>query len=160
MAAIPSPEPVAPPPGPRRTEGQDNFQKMLAELQKEKSSLAAILSRQASFRIKDEPLDIKFSSDKRFTIDHPLILEIDFPDGDDYYREAVQRDIKTVERIASEVFGQKVKVKLGEAAGPREVRREKAADVALKDSSVRTFMDTFKATILTVEPLKGTKQRE
>jgi hypothetical protein len=133
---------------------------MLAELQKERSSLAAILSRQASFRIKDEPLDIKFSSDKRFTIDQPVILEISFPGGDDYYREAVHRDIRTVERIASDVFGQKIKVKLGEPTGAREVRREKETDIALKDPSVRTFVDTFKATILTVEPLKGAKERE
>jgi len=160
VSAIPSPEPVLPPPGPRPADSQDSFQKMLAELQKEKSSLAAILSRQASFRIKDEPLDIKFSPDKRFTIDHPVILEISFPGGDDYFREAVHRDIRTVERIASDVFGQKIKVKLGEPAGPREVRREKETDIALKDPSVRTFVDTFKATILTVEPLKGAKERE
>jgi DNA polymerase-3 subunit gamma/tau len=160
IAAIPSPEPVLPPPGPRTADSQDNFQKMLAELQKERSSLAAILSRQASFRIKDEPLDIKFSSDKRFTIDQPVILEISFPGGDDYYREAVHRDIRTVERIASDVFGQKIKVKLGEPTGAREVRREKETDIALKDPSVRTFVDTFKATILTVEPLKGAKERE
>jgi len=160
MQAIPSPEPVKPPSGTRTADGKDNFQRLLAELQKEKSSLAAILSRQASFRIKDEPLDIKFSPDKRFTIDHPVILEISFPGGDDYYREAVHRDIRIVERIASEVFGQKIKVKLGEASGPREARREKETDIALKDPSVQTFMDTFKATILSVEALKGAKERE
>jgi len=158
--AIPRPEPVGPPAGPREEESKDNFQKILASLQKEKSSLAAILSRQASFRVKDEPLDIKFSSDKRFVIDHPLILEISFPGGDNYYREAVHRDIRTVERIASEVFGQKIKVRLGETAGPRETRREKETDVALKDPTVQAFMDTFKATILSVEPVKGTKERE
>jgi DNA polymerase-3 subunit gamma/tau len=160
LEAIPRPEPVRPPAGPREEEGKDNFRKILAELQKEKSSLAAILSRQASFRIKDEPLDIKFSPEKRFVIDHPVILEISFPGGDDYYREAVHRDIRTVERIASDVFGQKIKVKLGETAGPRETRREKENDIALKDPSVQAFMDTFKATILSVEPLKGTKERE
>jgi DNA polymerase-3 subunit gamma/tau len=160
LEAVPSPEPVRPPAGPREEEGKDNFRKILAELQKEKSSLAAILSRQASFRIKDEPLDIKFSPEKRFVIDHPVILEISFPGGDDYYREAVHRDIRTVERIASDVFGQKIKVKLGETSGPRETRREKETDIALKDPSVQAFMDTFKATILSVEPLKGTKERE
>lgn len=160
LEAIPRLEPVRPPAGPRGEESKDIFQKILAELQKEKSSLAAILSRQASFRIKDEPLDIKFSPEKRFVIDHPVILEISFPGGDEYYREAVHRDIRTVERIASEVFGQKIKVKLGETAGPRETRREKETDVALKDPSVQAFMDTFKATILSVEPLKGTKERE
>jgi len=160
LEVIPKLEPVRPPAGPREEESKDNFHKILTELQKEKSSLAAILSRQASFRIKDEPLDIKFSPEKRFVIDHPVILEISFPGGDEYYREAVHRDIRTVERIASEVFGQKIKVKLGESAGSRETRREEETDVALKDPSVQAFMDTFKATILSVEPVKGTKERE
>ena len=160
LEVIPSPEPVRPPARPREEDGQDNFRRLLAELQKEKSSLAAILSKQASFRIKDEPLDIKFSPEKRFVIDPPLIMEISFPSGDEYYRDTVHRDIRTVERVASEVFGQKVKVKLGETALPRETRREKETDVALKDPSVQAFMDTFKATILSVEPLKGTKERE
>jgi len=160
LEAIPRLEPVRPPAGPREEESKDIFQKILAELQKEKSSLAAILSRQASFRIKDEPLDIKFSPEKRFVIDHPVILEISFPGGDEYYREAVHRDIRTVERIASEVFGQKIKVKLGETPASRETRREKETDVALKDPSVRAFMDTFKATIVSVEPVKGSKERE
>lgn len=90
-----------------------------------------------------------------------MILEISFPGGDEYYREAVERDIRTVERVAAGVFGRKVRVKLGgEAAAPRETRREKESDVALKDPSVQAFMDAFKATILSVEPLKGTKERE
>jgi DNA polymerase III subunit gamma/tau len=160
QAVVSRPEPVPPPAGPREEDGQDNFRRFLAELQKEKSSLSAILSRQASFRLRDEPVDIKFSPEKRFVIDQPLVLEISFPGGDEYYREAVHRDIRTVERIASDVFGQKVKVKLGEAAVSREMRREKETDVALKDPSVQTFMDAFKATILSVEPLKGTKERE
>ena len=160
LDAIPRPEPVLPPSGSQEEERKNNFRRILAELQKEKSSLAAILSRQASFRIKDEPLDIKFSPEKRFVVDHPAVLEISFPGGDDYYREAVHRDIRTVERIASEVFGQKIKVRLGEGSGPREIRREKETDIALKDPSVQAFMDIFKATILSVEPLKGTKERE
>jgi len=161
LEAIPSPEPVRPPAGPRQAEGGDNFQRLLTELQKEKSSLAAILSRQASFQVKDEPVDIRFSPEKRFVLDQPMILEISIPGGDAYYREAVERDIRTVERVASGVFGRKVKVKLsGETSAPQETRREKESDVALKDPSVQAFMDAFKATILSVEPLKGTKERE
>jgi len=160
LEAISRPEELPVPPSSQEEERKDSFRRLLAELQKEKSSLAAILSRQATFRIKDEPLDIKFSEEKRFVVDHPVVLEISFSGGDEYYREAVHRDIRIVERIASEVFGQKIKVKLGESAVPRENRREKETDVALKDPSVQAFMDTFKATILSVEPLKGTKERE
>jgi DNA polymerase-3 subunit gamma/tau len=160
LEAIPRPEAVPSPAGSQEEERKDNFRRILSELQKEKSSLAAILSRQATFRIKDEPLDIKFSTEKRFVVDQPAVLEISFSGGDEYYREAVHRDIRTVERIASEVFGQKIKVKLGEIAGLRENKREKETDIALKDPSVQAFMDTFKATILSVEPLKGAKERE
>jgi DNA polymerase-3 subunit gamma/tau len=172
FAPVPSPRPVkkpetaswpqpAPlPDGPPAEENKDLFRKLLDELQKERSSLAAILSRQASFRVKDEPLDIKFSPEKRFTIDQPLVLEISFPRDDAYYREAVQRDIRTVERVASEVFGRKVKVRLGEDAAAPGRRREKETDIALKDPSVQAFVDTFRATILSVEPAKGAKERE
>ncbi len=160
--AQPRSEPLRPPAQPRPGAGRDIWQKILAELQKEKGSLAAILSRQARFLIKDEPLDIKFSPEKRFIIDHPVVLEISFPGGDAYYRGAVQRELRLVEKIASEVLGQKVKVRLADSPGPGSSvgRREKETDVALKDPSVQAFVDTFKATILSVEPVKGTKERE
>jgi DNA polymerase-3 subunit gamma/tau len=155
-------EPVPPPPPARPGETRDLWQRILARVQIEKSSMAAILSRQATFLIKDEPLDIKFSPEKRFVIDHPIVLEISLPGGDAYYREAVQREIRMLERIASEVVGQKVKVNLAESRGPafRGSRREKETDIALKDPSVQAFVDTFKATILSVEPVKGIKERE
>ncbi|MBN2409683.1 MAG: hypothetical protein JXE07_08095, partial [Candidatus Aminicenantes bacterium] len=146
----------------RPGETRDLWQKILDRVQIEKSSLAAILSRQATFLFKDEPLDIKFSPDKRFIIDHPVVLEISFPGGDSYYKGTVQREIRALERMASEVVGQKVKVKLAESPGPvfPAARREKETDIALKDPSVQAFVDTFKATILSVEPVKGMKERE
>jgi DNA polymerase-3 subunit gamma/tau len=162
LEGLPKPEPVRSPAQPRPGESRDLWQNILDRLQKEKSSLAAILSRQAAFSIKDEPLDIKFSPEKRFIIDHPVVLEISFPGGDTYYRGAVQREVRLVEKIASEALGQKVKVKLTESPGSASPirRREKETDVALKDPSVQAFVDTFKATILSVEPVKGTKERE
>ena len=157
----PKTEPVPPPP-PHRGEIKDIWKRILAGLHQEKSSLAAILSRQASFLIKEEPLDIKFSSEKRFVIDHPVVAEISLPGGDAYYRDAVQRELKLVEKVASQVLGQKVKVKLAESPGRKSSggRRDRETDVALKDPSVQAFVDTFKATILSVEPVKGTKERE
>ncbi len=130
------------------------------ELRKEKSSLAAILAQQTSFRIRDEAMDIRFHPEKRFVIDAPVILEIAFPAGDDFYREAVHRDIKTVERIASGILGQKVKVKIEEALTARENNREKEMELALKDPTVQTFMNTFKAQILSIEPVKRSKGGE
>jgi hypothetical protein len=144
----------------KEQEEKEVFQKIMDELQKEKSSLAAILAQQTSFKIRDEAIDIKFHPEKRFVIENPLVLEIAFPAGDDFYRDAVHRDIKTVERIASGILGQKVKVKIEESIDARENKREKEMELALKDPAVQTFMDTFKAQILSVEPIKRTKGGE
>jgi DNA polymerase-3 subunit gamma/tau len=141
-------------------EEKEVFHKIMDELQKEKSSLAAIFAQQTFFKIRDEALDIKFHPEKRFVIENPVILEIAFPAGDDFYREAVHKDIKTVERIASGVLGQKVKVKIEESSVGRENKREKEMELALKDPSVQAFMDTFKAQILSIEPIKRTKGGE
>jgi DNA polymerase-3 subunit gamma/tau len=159
------PEPVVPsnPAAPAlksQNEEKEVFQRILAELQKEKSSLAAIFGRLTSFRIKDESMDIKFHPEKRFVIDNPVILEIAFPAGEDFYRESVQRETRTVERIASAILGQKAKVQIVDSLVGRENRREKETEVALKDPSVQAFMNKFRAQILSVEPIKRTKERE
>jgi len=144
----------------KEKEEKEVFQKIMDELQKEKSSLAAILAQQTSFKIRDEAMDIRFHPEKRFVIDTPVVLEIAFPTGDDFYKEAVHKDIKTVERIASGILGQKVKVKIEEALAARENSREKEMELALKDPTVQTFMDTFKAQILSLEPIKRRKGGE
>ncbi len=141
-------------------EEKDVFQKILDELQKEKSSLAAVLSRQTHFQIKDETLDIKFHPEKRFVIENPVILEIHFPAGEDFYRQAVQREIKTVERVASTVIGQKVRVRLNDAIDGNANKRDKELELALKDPTVQSFMDIFKAQVLSVEAIKRAKERE
>lgn len=152
--------PGRPPLKKKEEEEKEVFQKIMGELQKEKSSLAAILAQQTSFKIRDEAMDIKFHPEKRFVIENPVVLEIAFPAGDDFYREAVHRDIKTVERIASGILGQKVRVKIEESIMARENKREKEMELALKDPSVQAFMDTFKAQILSIEPIKRTKGGE
>jgi DNA polymerase-3 subunit gamma/tau len=144
----------------KEKEEKEVFQKIMDELRKEKSSLAAILAQQTSFKIRDEAMDIRFHPEKRFVIDTPVVLEIGFPTGDDFYREAVHKDIKTVERIASGILGQKIKVKIQEELAARENSREKDMELALKDPTVQTFMDTFKAQILSLEPIKRSKGGE
>lgn len=145
----------------KENEDKEIFLKIMDELQKEKSSLAAILSKQISFKMRDETMDIKFHPEKRFVIENPVVLEISFRPGDDFYRQAVQKEIKTVERIASEIIGQRVKVNLEEAIdSPRENKGERETETALKDPTVQAFMDTFRAQILSIEPTKRTKERE
>jgi DNA polymerase-3 subunit gamma/tau len=162
----PGPKPplrsAAGPPGPPEKPRDEKafWQRMIAELEKEKSSLAAILSREATLRIRDETADIKFSSDKGFILDNPAVLEIAFPAGDSVFRETVHREGKVIERIASEILGRKVRLKLADAAGDREPRREKGMETALKDPAVRAFMDAFRAQILAVEPVSRGKEGE
>ena len=129
---------------------------------KEKSSLAAILSREATFRLKDESADIKFSPDKGFILDNPAVLEISFPAGDSVFRDAVHGETRTIERLAAEIIRPESQSQAGRR--PRftgnAARKEKAMDTALKDPSVRAFMDVFHGQIFTVEPLSGAKESE
>ncbi len=136
------------------------FGQILAELQREKSSLAAVFSRLTSFQIHDESLDIKFHPEKRFVIDNPLVIEVSFPAGEEFYHEALHQDVRIIERIASAVIGQKVKLKLSESVIGRRGKSEKQTELALKDPSVQAFMNTFKATIVSVEPVMRKKERE
>ncbi len=145
---------------PKVLEEKEAFRKIVAELQQEKSSLAAVFSRLTSFRIYDETVDIKFHPEKRFVIDNPVVIEVSFPAGEEYYHEALHRDIRLIERIASGVIGQKVKLKLSESVIGRGSKSEKQTELALKDPSVQAFMNTFKATIVSVEPVKRTKEKE
>lgn len=155
---IAAPEPPAAPEKPRDEQGF--WKRMIAELEKDKSSLAAILSR-ADVRVKDETADIKFSTDRGFILDNPAVLEISFPASGGVFRDAVHREARTIERIASEILGRKVRLRLADAPPEREEpRREKVTETALKDPAVRAFMDAFRAQIIAVEPVSRAKEIE
>lgn len=118
------------------------FAKIMETLQNEKGSLAAILAQHSSHRLRNETLEIFFSGGKKFFID------------------TLQREIKIIERVASEVFGQKIKVKISEEIVEEGNKREKEVEAALKDPTVQYFIDTFKAQILSIDPIKRAKERE
>ena len=139
---------------PKEEKARELIARIMDELQNEKSSLAAVLRQAATFQLKEETADIKFHPEKRFVIESPLILEISVSGGEEFYRDAIQKEIKTIERIAGAILDQKVKVRLSEADTVREGKREKEIEAALKDPTVQAFMDTFKARILSVEPIK------
>jgi DNA polymerase-3 subunit gamma/tau len=130
--------------------------KVLTYLQRDRSSLAAILAQSSSWKVEEEPLDIKFNHDQRFVVSSPLTLSIFFPRGKEELLEVVDKEIKVIEKAAAEAAGQKVHVKVAEesSSGPRP--RESELDAALKDPTVQYFMDTFRARIVSTQPIKKT----
>jgi len=105
--------------------------------------LAAVLAQYSSFKIKEDTLEVLFAGDKRF------------------YLDTVKRDARLVERVASEVTGRKMALRLLERedeAAPSGDSPEKEA--VLKDPTVQYFMNTFKAQVLSVDPVKKPRNRE
>ncbi len=123
----------------RRTSApKDVFPLVLERLQRDKAALAAVLAQYSSVRVKDN------------------LIEVFFENGKGFFAETVQKDIKAVEKAASDVLGHPTSVKLAEeiAAIPDPERPAREAEAALKDPAVRFFMDTFKAQVLSVDPVK------
>jgi len=160
------PGPATPPPRPLAgasavsVPAKDILPKTIEALQKQKSSLAAILGKCQWAEVKAEDLDIKFSTEKRFSVATPVTLELRFRPGAADLAEAVLKEARLVEKTASEVSGLKVKLKVVVPQGEAPAGREGGVDQALKDAGVRTFMDKFKAQVLTVERIKREPDRD
>ncbi|MHB8095312.1 MAG: DNA polymerase III subunit gamma/tau [Candidatus Aminicenantales bacterium] len=139
---VPHDEPSAvTPPAP---DPNDEFEAILEKLRREKAALAAIIAERSSVRVKEDVLEIIFTADKKF------------------YIETIRRDSKLVERIASEVLGRKIVLQLKGEVGDvpsGTASKEKETEAALKDPTVRYFMNTFKAQVLSVDPVKKPQER-
>jgi len=133
------------------------FANILEALQKEKSHLAAILAQHSSFKLKDENEEIKTSRRKGDRIPDSKTLEIFFSGGKKFYTDTVEKEKKFLEKVASEVVGHNVGVKISEEIVEEVDKKERAVETALKDPSVQHFMDTFKARILKAEPITRAK---
>ena len=160
------PGPATPPPRPLAgasavsVPAKDILPKTIEALQKQKSSLAAILGKCQWAEVKAEDLDIKFSTEKRFSVATPVTLELRFRPGAADLAEAVLKEARLVEKTASEVSGLRVKLKVVVPEGEAPAGREREVDLALKDAGVRNFMDKLKAQVLTVERIKGKPDRD
>ena len=132
-----------------RPKKKEIIDEVIDVLQKEKSSLAAILAQYSSFKLRE-----------RTEKGTPDILEIYFSGGKKYYLDTLQKEMKLLEKIASDVLGEKVKLKFSEEIVEESGRKEKEVEAALKDPNVQYFMDLFKAQVLSVEPIKKVKDRE
>jgi DNA polymerase-3 subunit gamma/tau len=131
-AAGPAPEVAAP-------ASQEVFPRVLETLRRDKAALAAVLAQYSSVRIKGN------------------LIEVFFENGKGFFADTVQKDIRSVEKAASEVLGIPATVRLTEeTAAPADPGRGTARELeaALKDPAVQYFVDTFKAQVLSVDPVK------
>lgn len=131
----------------RKEERQDFFSELLDRLQKEKSYLAALLSQFSSYKFKEKD-----------TEEGAQILEIFFSGGKEFFMDKLLKEKRVIEDTASDITGSKVDVRILGEVVEDEGKRATEVEKALKDPTVQYFMDTFKAQILSVEPVKRTKK--
>ncbi|MCP2604688.1 DNA polymerase III subunit gamma/tau [Candidatus Aminicenantes bacterium AH-873-B07] len=118
------------------------YKKFLNELQLEKASLAAIISQNNFFELKDNKIKIGFSPSKVLFLDK------------------TKKEIEILEKIAYKIMNKKVKIEVIEYPKDKEKIpekkeiKEKEYELALNDSTVKYFMDLFKAEIISIEPFK------
>jgi len=128
-------------------------------LSEKKSSLATIMSQNVSLEIKQEVQNKDKALKNGIDQAKIKVLEISVPRGDKFYLETLKKELKFLENLASEVLEEKVKVRLSEKSEGRISPREREVEVALKDPSVRYFMDLFKARVISVEQVNRTKTK-
>jgi DNA polymerase-3 subunit gamma/tau len=139
-AASPASPPAAPkPPAPS---GKDVFAKVLEKLAVDRAPLAALLGQYSSVMVKDNALEVLFGSGRGF-----------------FVTSIQEKDIRAVEKAASEVLGREAKVRFAEeneaAGGP--IRPGRELESAMKDPTVKFFMDKFKAQVLSADPIQSSR---
>ncbi len=128
-----APKPAAPSP-------KDVFARVLEKLAVDRAPLAALLGEYSSVMIKDNTLDVIFASGRGF-----------------FVAGIQDKDLRAVEKAASEVLGRETKVRFAEEnatdGGPLRPGRE--LESAMKDPAVQFFMNTFKAQVLSADPVQA-----
>jgi len=88
------------------------------------------------------------------------VLEVFFGSGRGFFVTSIQeKDIRAVERAASEVLGRETRVRFAEenATDGGPIRPGKELESAMKDPAVQFFMNTFKAQVLSADPVAATR---
>jgi DNA polymerase-3 subunit gamma/tau len=139
----------APPAGQKPAQSADRatFGRILERLAKERAPLAALLAQNSSVRIKDG------------------LLEVFFERGKGFFGSTIQeKDVKAVEKAALEVLGRETRVRFAEEGeAPKEPPRPapgREMETALKDPAVQYFMNTFKAQVLSADPVKSSSAKD
>ncbi len=136
--------PPGPPPAPKPAAPaqKDVFDRVLEKLATDRAPLAALLAQYSSVMVKDNVLEVFFASGKGF-----------------FVTSIQEKDIRAVERAASDVLGRETKVRFAEEneadGGP--IRPGRELETALKDPAVQFFMNTFKAQVLSADPIQASR---
>jgi DNA polymerase-3 subunit gamma/tau len=135
----------ASPPAPPKTAApapKDIFARVLEKLAADRAPLAALLGQYSSVMVKDNVLDVFFGTGRGF-----------------FVTSIQDKDIRAVERAASEVLGRETKVRFAEenATGGGPIRPGRELETALKDPAVQFFMNTFKAQVLSADPIQSSR---
>jgi DNA polymerase-3 subunit gamma/tau len=141
--AIPSkpaapPKPASPAPGPK-----DVFVRVLEKLAVDRAPLAALLGQYSSVMVRDNVLEVFFGSGRGF-----------------FVTSIQEKDVRAVERAASEVLGRETKVRFAEenASDGGPIRPGRELESAMKDPAVQFFMNTFKAQVLSADPVSTSRE--
>jgi DNA polymerase-3 subunit gamma/tau len=130
--------PIPPPAKSVAPTPKEVFARVLERLAVDRAPLAALLGQSSSVMVRDNVLEILFASGRGF-----------------FATSMQDKDLRAVERAASEVMGRETKVRFSEEnvtdGGP--IRPGRELETALKDPAVKFFMDTFKAQVLSADPV-------
>ena len=141
---IPSkPAAQAAPPRPAAPGPKDVFARVLEKLAVDRAPLAALLGQYSSVIVRDAELEVFFGSGRGF-----------------FVTSVQEKDVRAVEKAASEVLGRETKVRFAEEnateGGP--IRPGRELESAMKDPAVQFFMNTFKAQVLSAEPVAASRE--
>jgi len=136
QAAPPAAKPAAP-------SSKELFGRVLEKLAVDRAPLAALLGQYSSVLVKDN------------------VLEVHFGTGRGFFVTSIQdKDLRAVERAASEVLGRETKVRFAEESGTDggPIKPVREIDAALKDPAVQFFMNTFKAQVVSADPITASRE--
>jgi DNA polymerase-3 subunit gamma/tau len=119
------------------------FGRVLEKLAADRAPLAALLGQYSSVLIKDNTIEVIFGAGRGF-----------------FVTSIQEKDVRAVEKAASEVQGRETKVRFAEEnatdGGPLKPGRE--LESAMKDPTVQFFMNTFRAQVLSADPVAAARE--
>jgi len=122
---------------------KDIFARVLEKLAVDRAPLAALLGQYSTVLIKDNTIEVIFGTGRGF-----------------FVTSVQDKDVRAVEKAASEVLGRETKVRFAEEnatdGGPLRPGRE--LETAMKDPAVQFFMNTFKAQVLSADPVAAGRE--